>query len=582
MNIIDIIILGIVEGITEFLPVSSTGHLILTAKYLGYTQTGFLKSFEIFIQLGAILAVVVLYGRTLLRKKEVWTRIMAAFVPTAVIGFLLYKLVKNYLFESHMLIAWSLFWGGLVIIIFDLFHKDKKSRIEDIEQIPYKTAVIIGLFQTIAIIPGVSRSAASIIGGLTMGIKRKTVVEFSFLLAVPTILAATCYDLLKSSGDINPDQFGYFALGFLVSFVVALFSIKFLLQFIKRFNFIPFGIYRILLFALILSTNGCLKENGPDYNKFTRVGDFFGAYVKIDVCENEDRKETVEQALDEIWDRFADIHWRLSVYDPNSDLNRINKNGYTENVKVGEDTYQLIKNSMEYHEISKGVFDITIYPLIKLWKENEKKNTIPTPEELKAVKEQLGIQQIQLLSGNRIHLLKEGLKLNIDSIGDGFAADEAARILREYGIRNFLVDASGELYAGGINCKGQPWHVGVRDPQDTTRLIDVVEAADISVSTSGNYERFYTIQGKQWSHIINPITGYPSDQILSATVISPNTEFSDFWSTALCILEPDQGASLTDALGEGYASLVIVRESDGGTRQVKSQNYDRFSVKPSL
>lgn len=582
MNIIDIIILGIVEGITEFLPVSSTGHLILTAKYLGYTQTGFLKSFEIFIQLGAILAVVVLYGRTLLRKKEVWTRIMAAFVPTAVIGFLLYKLVKNYLFESHMLIAWSLFWGGLVIVIFDLFHKDENSRIEDIEQIPYKTAVIIGLFQTIAIIPGVSRSAASIIGGLMMGIKRKAVVEFSFLLAVPTILAATCYDLLKSSGDLNPDQFGYFALGFLVSFVVALFSIKFLLQFIKRFNFIPFGIYRILLFIFIISTNGCVTGKALVDSKFTRVGDFFGAYVKIDVCETEDRRETVEQALDDIWDRFADIHWRLSVYDPNSDLNKINSQAYTDTVKVGEDTYQLIKNSIEYHKISNGVFDITIYPLIKLWKENEKKNTLPTTDDLKTVKEQLGIQQIQLLSGNRVRLLKEGIKLNIDSIGDGFAADEAVRILKEYDLQNFLVDASGELYAGGINCKGQPWHVGVRDPQDTSRLIDVVEAADISVSTSGNYERFYTIQGKQWSHIINPVTGYPSDQIISATVISPQTEFSDFWSTALCILEPAQGARITDSFGEGYASMVIVKESTGGTRRVQSQNYDHYRVKPSF
>jgi len=253
MNILDVIILGVVEGITEFLPVSSTGHLILTAKILGLSQTGFMKSFEIFIQLGAILAVVVLYGKSLLRQKDVWTRIMAAFFPTAIIGFLLYKAVKNYLFDSPLVIAWSLFIGGVVIIVFDLIHKEENSKIETIEQIPFRTAVIIGLFQTLAIIPGVSRSAASIIGGLLLGIKRKAVVEFSFLLAIPTILAATAYDLLKSADELNPDQFLYFGLGFAVSFVVALLSIKFLLKYIQRFNFIPFGVYRILLFFVLIS-----------------------------------------------------------------------------------------------------------------------------------------------------------------------------------------------------------------------------------------------------------------------------------------------------------------------------------------
>ncbi|MBP9855638.1 MAG: undecaprenyl-diphosphate phosphatase [Candidatus Omnitrophica bacterium] len=275
MTIIDIIILGIVEGITEFLPVSSTGHLILTAKYLGYPQTEFLKSFEIFIQLGAILAVIVLYGRTLFRKKEVWTRVLAAFIPTAVIGFLLYKLIKNYLFESPMLIAWSLFWGGVVIIIFDLFHKEENSKIDTIEGISHRTAVIIGLCQTVAIIPGVSRSAASILGGLMMGIKRKTVVEFSFLLAVPTILAATCYDLLKSSKNLSFDQSGYFALGFFVSFIVALISIKFLLRYIQHFNFIPFGIYRILLFVFIVTTTACSNPNPKPFTEFvSQTNDF--------------------------------------------------------------------------------------------------------------------------------------------------------------------------------------------------------------------------------------------------------------------------------------------------------------------
>ncbi len=156
MNILESIIFGIVEGITEFLPISSTGHLILTAKLLGRSQTEFLKSFEIAIQLGAILSVFVVYGGSLLRQREVWKRIVAAFIPTAVIGFSLYKVVKGLFFESHTLVLQSLFWGGLFLIVFDTFHNDERSRIDTIEDIPYRIALMIGVFQSLALIPGVS------------------------------------------------------------------------------------------------------------------------------------------------------------------------------------------------------------------------------------------------------------------------------------------------------------------------------------------------------------------------------------------------------------------------------------------
>ncbi len=250
MNIFESIILGVVEGITEFLPVSSTGHLILTAKLLGHSQTEFLKSFEIAIQLGAILSVIVMYGKSLRGQTEVWKRILAAFMPTAVIGFSLYKVVRELFLESHTLVLQSLFWGGLFLVIFDMFHNEKRAHLDKIEDIPYRTAVLIGVFQSLALIPGVSRAAATIIGGLILGVKRKTIVEFSFLLAIPTMLSATSLDILKNTACFSSEHFIHLGIGFAVSFIVALFTIQFLLKFIQRHNFILFGVYRMTLSAL--------------------------------------------------------------------------------------------------------------------------------------------------------------------------------------------------------------------------------------------------------------------------------------------------------------------------------------------
>lgn len=250
MDLFYAIIFGVVEGITEFLPISSTGHLILTARVLNFPQTEFLKSFEIVIQLGAILSVIVLYGRSLLINGAVIKKVLAAFVPTAVVGFALYKVVKKTLLGNTDVVLWSLFLGGIVLIIFDLFHRESKVATEEIAHISYKQAILIGLFQAIAIVPGVSRAAATIIGGLILGLRRKTIVEFSFLLAVPTMLAATALDLFKNAASFSVDQMGFLTVGFLTSFVVALASIKFLLYFIKNHNFSSFGIYRMTIALL--------------------------------------------------------------------------------------------------------------------------------------------------------------------------------------------------------------------------------------------------------------------------------------------------------------------------------------------
>ncbi len=247
MTIITSIVLGVVEGLTEFLPISSTGHLILTSALLKLPSTEFLKSFEIIIQLGAIGAIVALYWRQLLVNREVMKRVIIAFIPTAIIGLVFYKIIKTYFLDNLGLVIASLFLGGLILIIFELWHKEKDGHLGEIEKISYGQAVVLGLCQSIAMIPGVSRSAATIVGGLALGIKRETIVEFSFLLAVPTMLAATGLDVLKSSPNFTTSEFGLLLVGFSVSFLVALLAVKTFLAYIRTNNFIAFGIYRIIV-----------------------------------------------------------------------------------------------------------------------------------------------------------------------------------------------------------------------------------------------------------------------------------------------------------------------------------------------
>jgi undecaprenyl-diphosphatase len=247
MNVAHASIFGVVEGITEFLPISSTGHLMLTARYLGIAQTEFVKSFEIAIQTGAILAVALLYWKTLLGSTNIWRKLLTAFLPTAFVGMLLYRVLKGFLLNSSTVVLWALFLGGIVLILFELFHREKEDAVTALSEISYPQALLIGCFQSLAIIPGVSRAAATIVGGLIVGLKRKTIVEFSFLLAIPTMCAAMFFDLAKSAHTFSADQFLVLGIGLAVSFAVALVAIRFLLVFIKNHTFIPFGIYRILI-----------------------------------------------------------------------------------------------------------------------------------------------------------------------------------------------------------------------------------------------------------------------------------------------------------------------------------------------
>lgn len=250
MNFLQAVILSIIEGVSEFLPISSTGHLILASNILKIAQSSFVKDFEIIIQLGAILAIVVLYWNTLFKSVEVWKRIIVAFIPTGIIGFILFKIIKTYLLGNLYVTLASLLVGGILLIVLELIYKEKENYLDDIGKMKYSNAFLIGLFQSIAVIPGVSRSAATIISALFLGTKRKAAVEFSFLLAIPTMLAATGLDILKSNFSYSTNEWLIMLTGFIGSFIVALVVVKLFLKYVRKNTFIPFGIYRIIIAIL--------------------------------------------------------------------------------------------------------------------------------------------------------------------------------------------------------------------------------------------------------------------------------------------------------------------------------------------
>lgn len=244
MNSLEAFVLGMVEGLTEFLPVSSTGHLILVSNLLRIDQTDTHKAFEVSIQLGSIMAVVFLYWKKFL-ELEVLKRLMVAFIPTGILGFLLYKIIKS-LFNPYI-VVFMLILGGLVLIAIEYYHRDREYAVKSITDIDYKKSFLIGVFQSLAMVPGTSRSGATIIGGLLLNLDRKTAAEFSFLLAVPTMFMATFYDIYKNHSQFNVSDWNNLGIGFVTAFVFAVVAIKFLLRFISTHNFIPFGIYRIVI-----------------------------------------------------------------------------------------------------------------------------------------------------------------------------------------------------------------------------------------------------------------------------------------------------------------------------------------------
>ena len=252
MNLIHVIVLAIIEGLTEFLPVSSTGHMIIASSAMGIQSNDFVKLFTVAIQLGAILSVVVLYFKRFFRSIDFYIKLLVAFIPAAVFGLLFAKKIDQ-LMESALTVGITLFIGGIILLFVDKWFN--KPTIEDEKDISYITALKIGFFQCISMIPGTSRSAATIVGGMSQKLSRKAAAEFSFFLAVPTMFAATAkklYDFYKEGHTITGDEIKMLAIGNVIAFVVALLAIRTFITFLERKGFVVFGWYRIVVGAVII------------------------------------------------------------------------------------------------------------------------------------------------------------------------------------------------------------------------------------------------------------------------------------------------------------------------------------------
>ncbi|MDP9080347.1 MAG: undecaprenyl-diphosphate phosphatase [Bacteroidota bacterium] len=255
MNIIQVIILAIIEGLTEFLPVSSTGHLVITSSLMGISKDEFVKLFEIVIQLGAILAVVVLYFKRFFRSFNFYIKLVIGVIPAVIFG-LLFKKKIDILLENPLVVAVAFVVGGIVLLFVDEWFN--KPTVDDEEQISYLTALKIGFFQCLAMVPGVSRSAASIVGGMSQKLSRKAAAEFSFFLAVPTMFGATLKDLwdFHKNSTIGSDEMHQdiklLVIGSVIAFIVALLAIKSFITFLEKKGFKLFGYYRIVAGIVII------------------------------------------------------------------------------------------------------------------------------------------------------------------------------------------------------------------------------------------------------------------------------------------------------------------------------------------
>ena len=258
MNSIDAIILAIIEGITEYLPISSTGHMIIASSFMKIASDDFTKLFTIVIQLGAILSVIVLYWRRFFQSLDFYFKLLVAFIPAVILG-LLFNNVIDDLLESPVTVAVLLIFGGIILLKVDEWFKGNEIFDETNPNahthISYMTALKIGFFQTLAMIPGTSRSGASIVGGMTQNLNRKTAAEFSFFLAVPTMFGATAkklYDYYKAGFELSSDQINYLIIGNVLAFIVALLAIKSFIDYLSKKGFKIFGYYRIILGVALL------------------------------------------------------------------------------------------------------------------------------------------------------------------------------------------------------------------------------------------------------------------------------------------------------------------------------------------
>jgi FAD:protein FMN transferase len=300
-----------------------------------------------------------------------------------------------------------------------------------------------------------------------------------------------------------------------------------------------------------------------------------GTIVTIEVCQGEGDADKARSAMTLAWQRLDEINVRMNPYDEGSDVSLLNR-AAGKAVRAHEDVLELIRRSQGFWQQTGGAFDVTVAPLSRLWKEGARKGQLPSYSEIADAIKLVGADRIEIFADGLVRFADPAMALDLNGDAQGFAADEAARVLRGAGLKDFLVDTGGEIFASGRNCEGRKWQVGISDPNDPKSMIEVVEVSDAAVSTSGDYEKYFEIKGEKLSHIIDPLTGYPVKGAASVTVIAPTATEADAYSTALCVMGVEKGISFITSLGSGYEALLYWREKDESLSRQATSGYNHY------
>ncbi len=338
-----------------------------------------------------------------------------------------------------------------------------------------------------------------------------------------------------------------------------------------------FYLQRLIPFIVILLLGAYYVLVKSTAIKLTEQKLLLGTIVQIDICTTKKQVTIARKALNQTWQRIEEIDSRMSVFNEQSDVSKINRS-YPSVIQIHKDTYNLLKDAEKYSRLTDGAFDITVWPLVSLWRESGEKRLIPSKEEIDRVKKSVGLKNFKLLSSYRVQMVHPQTKIDLSAIAKGYAVDEAVRILRDNGLHNFLVNAGGDLFVSGKNCQKKLWSIGIQDPKKHQKIIETLQITDYAVTTSGDYEQYYEIDGEQYSHIINPKTGYPAQKVSSATVVARSAQEADALSTALCVLGKE-GVVLFDSLDLDGAALVVQKDTNNNIIEHKSQSYCNFDFR---
>jgi len=294
--------------------------------------------------------------------------------------------------------------------------------------------------------------------------------------------------------------------------------------------------------------------------KYDETKPYLGAYVRIHCYY--DAKIDISNVIQQCWEKVEQVQLHMNVYAKTleGDLSKLNVDGF-KGVKVNKDLYGVIKESIEYSKLTNGAYDITAYPLVELWKNAGLQGKLPDEESFNLAKDKVGYQNLFLVEPNLVYFLRKGMKVDLGSPASGFVCDAVGKILDKNRIKHFLVDGGGEIFCRGSDQGQKPWVIGVQDPFDKDKLHGVVLLKDKGISTSGNYEKFYTIGQERFSHIIDPISGFPQKDAVSVTVIADTGQAANEISTAISVLGGPKGISLANSL-KNVEALVIEKKEE--------------------